>query len=88
MTMRNVFVSHDGTEIEYYHNNDNTLSYKIEGTDWQDFHPSDKRAYSTQEYNEFIHILNNNNVTGCFNTGVELENVTDEWYDNNGQLKH
>ena len=43
--MSNVYVSHDGTEIEYYHNNDNTLSYKIEGTDWQDFIPEDKRAY-------------------------------------------
>ena len=83
--MSNVFVSHDGTEIEYYHNNDNTLSYRIEGTDWQDFIPEDKRAYSTQEYNEFMNILN---VTACDNTGVELENVTDEWYDNNGQLKH
>ena len=27
-------------------------------------------------------------ITDCYNTGVELENVTDDWYDSNGQLKH
>ena len=57
----NQFVSSiDSTIIEYYHNNDNTLSYKIEGTDWQDFSPDDKRPYTDEEYNEFMHILNNN----------------------------
>tara|TARA_E500000331_G_scaffold844_1_gene845 strand:- start:1574 stop:1750 length:177 start_codon:yes stop_codon:yes gene_type:complete len=57
----NQFVSSiDSTVIEYYHNNDNTLSYKIEGTDWQDFSPDDKRPYTDEEYNEFMHILNNN----------------------------
>lgn len=57
----NQFVSSiDSTVIEYYHNNDNTLSYKIEGTDWQDFSPNDKRPYTDEEYNEFMHILNNN----------------------------
>ena len=64
---------------------ENTLEIKFDGTDWSDFIPEDKRAYSTQEYNEFMNILN---VTACDNTGVELENVTDDWYDSNGQLKH
>ena len=27
--------------------------YKIEGTDWQDFIPEDKRAYSDYEYKEY-----------------------------------
>ena len=33
---------------------DGQLSYKIEGTDWQDFIPEDKRAYSDYEYKEFV----------------------------------
>ena len=59
--MSNQFVSNvDGAVIEYYHNNDGTLSYKLEGTDWQDFIKEDRRAYSDKEYNEFLQILENN----------------------------
>ena len=36
---------------------DGNLSYKIEGTDWQDFILEDKRAYSTEEYAEFLSLL-------------------------------
>ena len=36
------------------------LSYKIEGTDWQDFILEDKRAYSTEEYAEFLSLLEAN----------------------------
>ena len=37
---------------------ENTLEIKFDGTDWSDFIPEDKRAYSTQEYNELMTILN------------------------------
>ena len=36
---------------------DGTLSYQIEGTDWQDFIVEDKRAYSDYEYKEFLSLL-------------------------------
>jgi len=36
---------------------DGTLSYQIEGTDWQDFIVEDKRAYSDYEYAEFLSLL-------------------------------
>ena len=36
---------------------DGNLSYKIEGTDWQDFILEDKRAYSEEEYAEFLSLL-------------------------------
>ena len=39
----------------FIHNNDGTLSYKLEGTEWQDFVREDRRPYSDQEYNEFLH---------------------------------
>ena len=39
---------------------DGQLSYKIEGTDWQDFIPEDKRAYSDYEYKEFVSLLEGN----------------------------
>ena len=39
---------------------DGQLSYKIEGTDWQDFILADKRAYSDYEYKEFVSLLEGN----------------------------
>ena len=33
------------------------LSYRIEGTDWQDFILEDKRAYSDEQYAEFLSLL-------------------------------
>ena len=39
---------------------DGQLSYKIEGTDWQDFILEDKRAYSNYEYKEFVSLLEGN----------------------------
>ena len=36
---------------------DGQLSYKIEGTDWQDFILEDKRAYSKEQYAEFLSLL-------------------------------
>ena len=36
------------------------LSYKIEGTDWQDFILEDKRAYSDEVYAEFVSLLEGN----------------------------
>ena len=39
---------------------DGNLEYKIEGTDWQDFIPEYKRAYSDYEYKEFVSLLEGN----------------------------
>ena len=49
----------DGCEFDYQIVNGN-LSYKIEGTDWQDFNLNDKRAYSQEEYAEFLSLLEGN----------------------------
>ena len=49
----------DGCEFDYQIVNGN-LSYKIEGTDWQDFILEDKRAYSKEEYAEFLSLLGGN----------------------------
>ena len=49
----------DNAQFEYQIVNGN-LSYKIEGTDWQDFILEDKRAYSEEEYAEFLSLLEAN----------------------------
>ena len=46
----------DGLTFEYQISN-GQLEYKIEGTDWQDFVPEDRRAYSEYEYREFLSLL-------------------------------
>ena len=46
----------DGLTFEYQILN-GQLEYKIEGTDWQDFVPEDRRAYSEYEYIEFLSLL-------------------------------
>jgi len=46
----------DGAEFEYQIV-DGNLSYKIDGTDWQDFILEDKRSYSDEEYVEFLSLL-------------------------------
>ena len=46
----------DGLSFEYQISN-GQLEYKIEGTDWQDFVPEDRRAYSEYEYREFLSLL-------------------------------
>jgi hypothetical protein len=46
----------DGLTFEYQISN-GQLEYKIEGTDWQDFIPEDRRAYSEYEYREFLSLL-------------------------------
>ena len=46
----------DGCEFEYQIVNGN-LSYKIEGTDWQDFILEDKRAYSDEILPVFVSLL-------------------------------
>ena len=48
----------DGLTFEYQISN-GQLEYKIEGTDWQDFVPEDRRAYSEYEYREFLSLLDN-----------------------------
>ena len=53
----NKFISKiDNCVIDYELVNGN-LSYKTEGTDWQDFILEDKRAYSTEEYAEFLSLF-------------------------------
>ena len=49
----------DNCEFDYQIVNGN-LSYKIEGTDWQDFTLADRRAYSPEEYAEFLSLLEGN----------------------------
>ena len=49
----------DNCEFDYQIVNGN-LSYKIEGTDWQDFILDDKRAYTDEEYAEFLSLLRSN----------------------------
>ena len=49
----------DGTQFDY-EIEDGNLYYKIEGTDWQDFIIEDKRAYSPEQYAEFLSILGGN----------------------------
>ena len=46
----------DNAQFDYQIVNGN-LSYKIEGTDWQDFILEYKRAYSEEEYAEFLSLL-------------------------------
>ena len=48
----------DGLTFEYQILN-GQLEYKIEGCDWQDFIPEDRRAYSEYEYREFLSLLDN-----------------------------
>ena len=44
-------------DVSYnYYVDDGVLSYKIEGTAWQDFTPND-RAYTSQENVEFLSLL-------------------------------
>ena len=49
----------DGCEFDYEIVNGN-LSFRIEGTDWQDFILEDKRAYSPEQYAEFLSLLEAN----------------------------
>ena len=46
----------DGLQF-LYQIEDGNLSYKIDGTDWQDFIPQDRRAYADYEYKEFMSLL-------------------------------
>ena len=49
----------DNCVIDYEIVNGN-LSYRTEGTDWQAFILEDKRAYSPEEYAEFLSLLGGN----------------------------
>ena len=42
---------------------DGNLSYKIQDCDWQDFILEDKRAYTDEEYAEFLSLLENNQMS-------------------------
>lgn len=56
MTIQKYTSKIDNCEFEYQIVGGN-LSYKIEGTDWQDFILEDKRAYTNEQYAEFISLL-------------------------------
>ena len=52
----------DGCEFDYFieqstSSNQKILSFRIDGTDWQDFIPNDKRAYSKEQYQEMMNLL-------------------------------
>ena len=49
----------DGCDFDYQIFNGN-LSFRFEGTDWQDFNINDKRPYSDEEYAEFLSLLEGN----------------------------
>ena len=46
----------NGSTFDYFIE-DNILSFKYDGTDWQDFVPNDKRAYSEAEHQEMMDLL-------------------------------
>ena len=47
----------DGSKFDYQFNGIN-LEIRLDGCDWSDFIPEDKRAYSKAEYNELMSLLN------------------------------
>ena len=47
----------DGCQFDYYIEN-GILNFKIDGLDWQDFDPSDKRSYDDNHDNELLKLLN------------------------------
>jgi len=47
----------DGCQFDYYVENGN-LYFKIDGLDWQDFCPEDRRAYQPYQYKELLSLLN------------------------------
>tara|TARA_R100001460_G_scaffold60077_1_gene100104 strand:- start:14 stop:247 length:234 start_codon:yes stop_codon:yes gene_type:complete len=46
----------DGSTFDYFIE-DNILSFRYDGTDWQDFVPNDRRAYSEAEHQEMMDLL-------------------------------
>ena len=46
----------DGSTFDYFIE-DNILSFRYDGTDWQDFVPNDRRAYSKAEHQEMTDLL-------------------------------
>ena len=55
--MKQFVSSIDQVVIDYYFE-DGQLSYRTEGTeDFQDFIPEDKRAYTDEEYAEFLSLF-------------------------------
>ena len=46
----------DGSTFDYFIE-DNILSFRYDGTDWQDFIPNDKRAYTKEQYQEMLDLL-------------------------------
>ena len=61
----------DNCVIDYEIVNGN-LSYRTEGTDWQDFILEDKRAYSKEEYAEFLSLFSHYDVVNNPKLWAEL----------------
>ena len=61
----------DNCVIDYQIVNGN-LSYRTEGTDWQDFILEDKRAYSKEEYAEFLSLFSHYDVVNNPKLWAEL----------------
>jgi len=66
----------DNCEFDYQIVNGN-LSYKIEGTDWQDFILEDKRAYSKEQYAEFLSLLEVNSMRQLTLTNEQFDVLFD-----------
>tara|TARA_B100001248_G_scaffold258986_1_gene244228 strand:+ start:1156 stop:1377 length:222 start_codon:yes stop_codon:yes gene_type:complete len=57
--VRNFISQIDGAEILCRWNSEyENLEIKLDGCDWSDFIPQDKRAYSNEQYKELIFVYN------------------------------
>jgi len=44
-------------DVFWWYVKDGQLLFQIDGTDWQDFNPKDRRPYTDREYNLFMSLL-------------------------------
>ena len=51
--------------------NGTSLEIKFEGLDWSDFIPEDRRAYTTEQYDELMGIWNTYHKTGIIASKYE-----------------
>ena len=58
---------------------DGNLSYKIQDCDWQDFILEDKRAYTDEEYAEFLSLLEDNQMSVITNQLDCLSEVLEDF---------
>ena len=58
---------------------DGNLSYKIQDCDWQDFILEDKRAYTDEEYAEFLSLLEDNQMSVITNQLDCLSDILEDF---------